>query len=192
VLTSVRKIGAVTFLAAVTTGIATLTRMVVIIIALAIDAHRAGVGILIVSIIYSISPIDITLNLNGAVALLSALSNRVSDLVGNGCTCCTHGTGTSQTSVDDRVFCKSPRRSNFGSLCQCDLFDALQSRSERTPLSSVVYIRVPNVRLPSISCICYTRETGMSRISVDVLVSCTACNTLSIPNFRLPCVLDPQ
>ena len=76
VLTSVRKIGAVTFLAAVT--IATVTHMVAIIIALAIDAHRAGVGILIVSIIHSISAIDTTLN--GAVALLLAFSSRVSDL----------------------------------------------------------------------------------------------------------------
>ena len=75
VLTSVRKIGAVTFLAAVT---ATLTHMVAIIIALVIDAHRAGVGILIVSIIHSISAIDTTLN--GAVALLLAFSSRVSDL----------------------------------------------------------------------------------------------------------------
>ena len=48
----------------------------VAIIALAIDAHRAGVGIFIVSIIHRISPIDITPN--GAVALLSAFS--VSDL----------------------------------------------------------------------------------------------------------------
>jgi hypothetical protein len=75
VLTSVRKIGAVTFLAAVT--IATLTHMAPIIIALAIDAHRAAVGILIVSIIHSISLIDITLN--GAVALLLAFSSRVSN-----------------------------------------------------------------------------------------------------------------
>ncbi len=50
----------------------------VAIIALAIDAHRAGVGIFIVIIIHSISPIDITPN--GAVALLSAFSSRVSDL----------------------------------------------------------------------------------------------------------------
>ena len=78
VLISVRKIGAVTFLAAVTS--ATLTHVVTIIIALAIDAHRAGVGILIVSIIHSISGIDITLNLNAAVVLLSAFSSRVSDL----------------------------------------------------------------------------------------------------------------
>ncbi len=77
VLTSVRKIGAVIFLAAIT--IAPLTHMVAIIIALAIDAHHAGVGILIVSIIHGTSPIDITLN--GAVASLVALSNRVSDLV---------------------------------------------------------------------------------------------------------------
>ena len=75
VLTSVRKIGAVIFLAAIT--IAPLTHMVAI-IALAIDAHRAGVGIFIVSIIHRISPIDITPN--GAVALLSAFSSRVSDL----------------------------------------------------------------------------------------------------------------
>ena len=75
VLTSVRKIGAVTFLAAVTIGHAHSA-----IIALAIDAHRAGVGILIVSIIHSISGIDITLNLNAAVVLLSAFSSRVSDL----------------------------------------------------------------------------------------------------------------
>ena len=75
VLTSVRKIGAVTFLAAVT---ATLTHMVAIIIALVIDAHRAGVGIFIVSIMHSISPMDTTLN--GAVALLLAFSSRVSDL----------------------------------------------------------------------------------------------------------------
>ena len=76
VLISVRKIGAVTFFAAVT--IASLTHMVAIIIALVIDAHRAGVGILIVSNIHSISPIDITLN--SAVALLLAFSSRVSDL----------------------------------------------------------------------------------------------------------------
>ena len=76
VLTSVRKIGAVTFLAAVT--IATVTHMVAIIIALAIEAHRAGVGILIVSNIHSILAIDIILN--GAVALLLAFSSRVSDL----------------------------------------------------------------------------------------------------------------
>ena len=75
VLTSVRQIGAVIFLAAIT--IAPLTHMVAI-IALAIDAHRAGVGIFIVIIIHSISPIDITPN--GAVALLSAFSSRVSDL----------------------------------------------------------------------------------------------------------------
>jgi len=75
VLTSVRKIGAVIFLAAIT--IAPLTHMAAI-IALAIDAHRADVGIFIISIIHSISPIDITPN--GAVALLSAFSRRVSDL----------------------------------------------------------------------------------------------------------------
>ena len=74
VLTSVRKIGAVIFLAAIT--IAPLTHMVAI-VALAIDAHRAGVGIVIISIIDSVSPIDITPN--GAVALLSAFSSRVSD-----------------------------------------------------------------------------------------------------------------
>jgi hypothetical protein len=62
-------------LAAVT--IATLTHMVAIIIALAIDAHRAVVGILVVSIIHSISLIDITLN--GAVVLLLAFSSRVSN-----------------------------------------------------------------------------------------------------------------
>jgi hypothetical protein len=42
----------------------------VAIIAVAIDAHRAGVGIFIVSIIHSTSPIDITPN--GADALLLA------------------------------------------------------------------------------------------------------------------------
>jgi hypothetical protein len=47
--------------------------VVTIIIALAIDAHRAGVGIFIVGIMHSISPIDITLN--GAVALLLAFSS---------------------------------------------------------------------------------------------------------------------
>ena len=45
----------------------------------------------------------------------------------------------------------------------------------------LVYIRVPNGRLP---CICYTRETGIGLISVDVLVSCTARNTSSSLNFR--------
>ena len=45
----------------------------------------------------------------------------------------------------------------------------------------MLYIRVPNVRLP---CICYTRETGMRRISVDVQASGTACNTLGSRNFR--------
>jgi hypothetical protein len=75
VLTSVRKIGAVTFLAAVT--IATLTHMVAIIIAWAIDAHRAVVGILIVSIM---DTLRIGIILDCANVSLSAFSSRVSDL----------------------------------------------------------------------------------------------------------------
>ena len=74
VLTSVRKIGAVTFLAAVT--IATLTHMVAIIIAWAIDAHRAVVGILIVSIMDTLRNGII---LNCANVSLSAFSSRVSN-----------------------------------------------------------------------------------------------------------------
>ena len=71
---SVRGIGAVAFFVAVT--IDSLTYIIAI-IAVAIDAHRAGVGILIVSIIY-ISLTDIILN--GVVAFLLAFSSRMFDL----------------------------------------------------------------------------------------------------------------
>ena len=106
VLTSVRKIGAVTFLAAVT--IATLTHMVAIIIAWAIDPHRAVVGILIVSIM---DTLRIGIFLDCANVSLSAFSCRVSNFFVH--TCYTRGTGTSQTSIHDRVFCTS--RSNLSS-----------------------------------------------------------------------------
>jgi hypothetical protein len=105
VLTSVRKIGAVTFLAAVT--IATLTHMVAIIIAWAIDAHRAVVGILIVSIMDTLR--------NGIISQLrERFSFRILEpSVQLLCTCYTRGTGTSHTSVHDRAFCTS--RSNLSS-----------------------------------------------------------------------------
>jgi hypothetical protein len=49
----------------------------IVIIALAIDAHRAGVGILIVSIM---DTLRIGINLDCADVSLSAFSSRVSDL----------------------------------------------------------------------------------------------------------------
>ena len=113
VLTSVRKLGAVTFLAAVT---ATLTHMVAIIIALVIDAHRAGVGIFIVSIMHSTSPMDITLN--GAVALLLAFSSRVSDLFA---LATLTEWARARLFVHDRLLCTS-----CSTLCSCRCrFDAL-------------------------------------------------------------------
>jgi hypothetical protein len=81
-------------------------------------AHRAGVGIFIVSIIHY----------NSQWSRRFSFGIRAPN-AGLLCTCYTHGTGKSQTSVDDGVFCTS--RSNLSS--HGGSLDAFQSRSERIP-----------------------------------------------------------